>query len=261
RMPMTRFACSTIWALTLLLLSTAVLQAEDAARAAADPERAIDRYVARPEPAYGWTLDSKATVGGVTIYRLTLTSQTWQGIEWKHVLTVYEPPEVKSHDHAVLFVSGGSHGSQPRAEEQLLAMGIANLSGGRVALLKQVPNQPLFGGRVEDDLITETWLKYLETGDESWPLLFPMVKSAVKAMDAVGELGKQEGWPEPVEKFVVTGASKRGWTSWLTPVADKRVVATAPCVIDTLNFRAQMDHQIATWGEFSEQIADYTSKG
>ena len=248
--------------LTLALLgglaSSAYAEAKPVSK---DPEGALARYVAKPEAAYGWKLVEKAPGAGVTIYKLELTSQTWQGIEWKHALYVYEPQDVKIQDHAILFVGGGSRLSPPRMEEQLIAEGLANLSGGRVAMLKQVPNQPLFDDRVEDDLITETWLRYLQSGDENWPLLFPMVKSAVKAMDAVGELGKQEGWPQPIGKFVITGASKRGWTSWLTPVADPRVVATAPLVIDTLNFRAQMDYQIETWGAFSEQIEDYTRKG
>ena len=247
--------------LILLALTASAVAEEAVPRAAADPEGALARYVARPEPAYGWTLVETGEAGGMTVHRLELTSQTWQGVVWKHVLHVYEPRDLKFPRHVTLFVSGGSGLRPPGIDEQLVAVGLANLSGGRVALLKHVPNQPLLGGRREDDLITETWLQYLKTGDETWPLLFPMVKSAVKAMDAVQELGVKRAWKEPVERFVVTGASKRGWTSWLTAAADPRVAATAPVVIDTLNFRAQMKYQLESWGRYSEQIDDYTSKG
>ena len=86
-----------------------------------------------------------------------------------------------------------------------------------------------------------------------------MVKSAVRAMDAVDAWRAQE--KKARARWVVTGASKRGWTTWLTGAVDKRVVAIAPMVIPTLNMRAQNLHQLEVWGKYSDQIADYSRRG
>lgn len=253
-----------IWALLValgygLVAQNAVAQATPAEVAAGVPT-ALREYVELPDNSFSWKLNGKSDAILGRVYDVELTSQTWMDMPWKHVFMIYEPKSLVHPDQVLLFITGGSHLNKPNEENRQMGLLLANLAGARVAMLHQVPNQPLLGGRTEDDLITDTMLFYLSTGDKRWPLLFPMVKSAVKAMDAVEQIAVQE-WQRPVKGFVVTGASKRGWTTWLTGATDKRVVGIAPIVIDTLNFEKQMDHQIATWGKYSEQIDDYTRKG
>jgi len=64
-----------------------------------------------------------------------------------------------------------------------------------------------------------------------------------------------------VYSLVISGASKRGWTSWLTAATgDKRVKAIAPLVIDTLNMPAQAKNQVNAFGKPSEMIKDYVER-
>jgi PhoPQ-activated pathogenicity-related protein len=87
-----------------------------------------------------------------------------------------------------------------------------------------------------------------------------MVKSVVKAMDVLQVFGKKE-WNTSIDKFIVAGASKRGWTTWLTASVDSRVGAIAPVVIDVLNMRAQMPRQVKAFGAYSSRLAAYSSRG
>jgi PhoPQ-activated pathogenicity-related protein len=137
---------------------------------------------------------------------------------------------------------------------------LANLVKAPVALLLGVPNQPLLGNRKEDHLIAETFVRYLETDDNRWPLLFPMVKSVVQSMDAIEEFTGAQ-WEKKITGFVVSGASKRGWTAWLTAASDPRVIAVAPMVIDLLNIPEQLPLQVSRFGATSEMISPYTDRG
>jgi PhoPQ-activated pathogenicity-related protein len=223
----------------------------------------LDEYVKKADSAYAWTVEETRETPAGSSKRLKLTSQVWQGITWGHRLQVFTANEAKTKDTMLLFITGGGINnidSKSSPQDDVLGFNLSKLTGARVAVLSQVPNQPLLGDKTEDTLIAETFVRYLETKDENWPLLFPMVKSAVRAMDALQALAREEKAPE-VAHFVVTGASKRGWTTWLTSAFDPRVIACAPMVIDTLNMKAQFDHAKKMWGEQSEEIGDYTGRG
>jgi len=217
----------------------------------------LPEYVQKPEPAFAWKLEKTDKLPNGTVYTIDLVSQTWQGIEWKHKLLVLQPKDVKPASTMLLINTGGN----PNLGMQLIALELTKRIGSPIAVLFGIPNQPLFDGKKEDALIAETFVRFLDGKgqDDSWPLLFPMVKSVVKAMDALQEFSKRE-WNVELKDFVVTGASKRGWTSWLTGAADPRVRAIAPMVIDTLNMGPQMLHQIQCYGRPSDMVKDYVER-
>lgn len=217
---------------------------------------ALENYIQAPDSVYGWTKRESGETNGFSITQLDLTSQKWRDSVWTHSLQVVRPAKVRNADIAFLFVTGDGSGSRNLPMLQILA----ERAGAIAAVISRVPNQPLYDGRKEDALIAFTFDQYLKTKDETWPLLFPMAKSAVRAMDAIQEFAKQES-KQDIKRFVVSGASKRGWTTWLTAAADPRVKAIAPMVIDMLNMRAQVQWADKVYGKQSEKIRDYTDLG
>lgn len=254
----------------LALLCAGVTEAKPAVPPA-DVSSALHDYVARPDDSFAWTVRQRGKLGAGTYAELILTSQTWRDIIWKHQLYIYRPAKVKDASQTLLLIDGGSWkdsladkltgaNQESLPERAQIFAALADVVQAPVAILRQVPRQPMFDGRKEDQIIALTFSKYIETADPDWPLLLPMVKSAVRAMDAVQAFAKQE-WQMDVEHFTITGASKRGWTTWLTAAADPRVNALAPMVINMLNMPAHNKLQLESFGSYSEQIQDYTDRG
>jgi PhoPQ-activated pathogenicity-related protein len=217
---------------------------------------ALETYVREPDASFAWKRTEQKKIRDATLTHLEFISQTWRGHIWSHHLLLLRPTTVRQADIAMLFIMGGSY-SAPDEREVDRFYEVAERAGALVAILNNVPNQPLYDGRREDALIAFTFDQYLKTGDPTWPLLFPMVKSAVRAIDTLQSFARHE-FDQSIERFVVSGESKRGWTSWLTGAMDTRVVAIAPMVIDMLNMKAQLDWTEKMYGRQSEQISDYT---
>lgn len=221
-------------------------------------------YVAKPDAAYKWTKKSEGEIAGTKYVEVILTSQTWKDITWKHQLFLIKPAKCRADaKHALLFITGGGWndnlekpGQSKLPRETPLFISMADKLETPIAILLHVPQQPIFDGKTEDQIIAYTFDKYLRTDDSTWPLLCPMVKSAVRGMDATEEICKQE-WGLEIDTFTLSGASKRGWTTWLTGAVDKRAVAIAPMVIDTLRMDKQMTLQKESFGDLSEEINDY----
>lgn len=233
------------------------------AQTAITPATALDAYLNNGDSIWSWEVREQYQSGNTQAYSIMFISQKWQGILWKHELIVFVPEKI-THDGVLLFITGGSMVDDIpgfiRSDngESIIMARIASENQAITALLRQIPNQPLFGGRNEDALISYTLHEFRKDGNYSWPLLFPMVKGAVRSMDVVQEFAKQQTG-SVINRFVVSGASKRGWTAWLTGASkDLRVVAIAPMVIDILNMPATLADQQKDYN-YSEEIADYVN--
>ena len=195
---------------------------------------------------------------------LNMTSQRWLTDAdttrslWWHYLVVIKPSnydEEHSRNGTLWITDGKNTDDIPtRTNYNILicselAMGTGLITG----CLFQIPNQrmvfaddPEQLSRQEDAIIAYTWDHFLKyPNDSEWLLRFPMTKASLRAMDTITEFSYQTLGIKNLDYYLVTGASKRGWTAWDVGAVDQtgRVQAIAPVVLDAINFVAVEHHQ------------------
>jgi PhoPQ-activated pathogenicity-related protein len=255
--------CRHICALVCLVFLLASGSAPGAER-----ETALDVYVHAADSHYQYQMVEKKNHPGCKEFLIRMTSQEWRSPAevnqsvWTHWVRIYVPNKVTS-SIAMLYILGGSTTQEHPKPDDKLAM-LAAVSQSVVSEVFDIPNEPLifandpYGPRKEDEIIAYSWRKFLDTGDSSWPLRLPMTKAAVRAMDTVTSFAaSKKGGSHRVDRFVVVGASKRGWTTWTTAAVDPRVVAIVPMVIDALHVAPSFEHHYRSYGFWAPAVKNY----
>ena len=222
----------------------------------------LDTYVHKDDASFNYVIEKVQEFDGYFVHSIRMDSQNFlqskdvNKTSWSHWLTVIEPKEVKAETALLVISSGDTNDPLPKAQDALIEIALA--SNSLVAELKAIPNQPLkFSDesfdRWEDAIIAYTWNKFFLTGETRWPARMAMTKSAIAAMDTIQVVFKRNN----VDSFVVTGASKRGWTTWTAAATDNRVIAIIPLVIDMLNIKPSFEHHWQAYGFWAPAIQDY----
>lgn len=233
----------------------------------------LKRYVASPAP-YFKVLSQTEThpVDQLVEYQTQLQTVDWLTAKevdrtiWQHNLTLYVPVNPKGKV-VFLFISGGNKGGKRKVPAYLKE--IAQKLNCVVGMIDNIPNQPLTFSdngheKVEDDLLAYGLRRFFETNaslsgkptlaSSRWIPHLAMVKSVTLAMNYIEQLVKPQ-FTQP--QFILSGASKRGWTTWLTAAIDKRVKGIVPRVFDALNLTESLAHHHDVYGFWAAAVQDY----
>ena len=163
----------------------------------------------------------------------------------------------------------------PSGEEEylLLASRIGHNIGAIAVVIYQLPNchirfpsDPSGRGRSEDALVAWGWRQYIldPLHDPQWLIHLPMAKAGMQCMKAVEQYTSSSGIAN-LSGWLVSGASKRGWASWLVGAATctncPTVVGLAPLVPIVPSLMTDVHIQFRSYGGFTFAFRDYLDAG
>ena len=206
-----------------------------------------------------------------TGFHIKMISGEWldkkkvEDVEWSHYVDIVIPNETIT-ETAIMFIDGGVKDDNYFRLDSV-SVGYALKTKSIIVNIHNIPVQPINflasdqENFVEDDLIAYAWSQFLKKGakkeDIEWLPRLPMTRAVVRSMDLAQEIVAQNN--KKLNDFVVSGASKRGWTAWTTAAVDDRVVAVVPMVIDMLNLVPSFENHFRSYGEFSPAVQEYVN--
>ena len=254
----------------------------------------LDDYVRKPESVYAWhdtgfvyqKLPFKSTA-----HMLNVSSLEWldtskavgpNGALWTHQVLVVVPEKVTIFNMSTVVLTGSCNADRgngtgphpPPADDEYLVVAdnIAAQTGGTVVVVYQIPNckyvfpsDPSQKPREEDALIAWAWHEYIvdPAHNPEWLPRLPMAKAGFQCMKAAAEYLVQQKIADP-KGWLVSGASKRGWTSWMvgatTPFKGlPLVIGIAPLVPIVPDLIAEVHRQWMSYDGFTFAFADYAA--
>ena len=231
----------------------------------------MSNYIESTKNEFSYDIQEVIYEENWTGYHIKMISGEWldskkvDQVEWWHYVDIIIPKQTTSST-GIMFIDGGEKSDDYfRLDAQSIENAIK--TEAVIVNVSNIPFQPLNflssdqDSFEEDDLIAFAWNKFLKQGakqkDVEWLPRFPMTRAIVRAMDLAQEIVLQNDIV--IKDFVVSGASKRGWTAWTTAAVDRRVKAVVPMVIDMLNLVPSFENHYRSYGEFSPAVQEYVN--
>lgn len=200
---------------------------------------------------------------GITKKTYDLVSQSFSPLQlvdpaiWRHQVTFYIPDNALSA-RAVLIVNNGipypKPGDEARGATDFLPDELERLAQSTqtvIISLDNVPNQYLTYRDInqpllEDYSVAHSWRLFMQDPLRlaTLPIHVPMAASISRALTLAERELKDWG----IHRFIVSGASKRAWATWLATLVDSRIEAIVPFVLDLLNTQQGLKHIYRSYG-------------
>ena len=245
-------------------------------------DNALDTYVKSVDPTTGYKFLTDQTWSGTgyKTFVLNFTSQSWQGFDvrenpvWFHELLITVPTDATTGQISIsetgatlptlVYLEGGDYDGltsgdyhAPRYSPGVLnSQKNAKSWGQAVAVLRQVPPSFAVNNLDEGALMSMGQKMFLETNNTKYLAEFPVTKSVSESFKVIDNFLVSQGVSRNdngnINKFALSGASKRGHFSYLSAAVEyEKVTHLFPVSFDYIRMNKWLHNQQRGLGGYS----------